>query len=216
MVYVDLSSALVDQEVLAAVRPQPFLRSLGLSNIPYLPLESVASLLHSKAPAVEVLTLLGSCPELGYGERAVSMRHASVALHTKLITPMCMPPFSLTGPMRPAPTRLRVIELASPMLAALGRGAGAWRVVRSKGGRGWYVDTASGWTTELGASHAGMQRDLPEKHPWRVALEQLSNANGNVSSGVGWHARKMEVLYGHGLLGREDGLYGAVSFAYQG
>jgi hypothetical protein len=25
-----------------------------------------------------------------------------------------------------------------------------------------------------------------------------------------------QVLHGHGLLGREDGLYGAVSFAYQG
>ena len=26
----------------------------------------------------------------------------------------------------------------------------------------------------------------------------------------------VQVLHGHGLLGREDGLYGAVSFAYQG
>ena len=26
----------------------------------------------------------------------------------------------------------------------------------------------------------------------------------------------MQVLYGHGMFGREDGLYGAVSFAYQG
>jgi len=25
-----------------------------------------------------------------------------------------------------------------------------------------------------------------------------------------------QVLHGHGMLGREDGLYGAVSFAYQG
>jgi hypothetical protein len=25
-----------------------------------------------------------------------------------------------------------------------------------------------------------------------------------------------QILHGHGMLGREDGLYGAVSFAYQG
>jgi len=125
---------------------------------------------------------------------------------------LCTPPFGL-GTGREL-TRLRVIELSTTLLSALGSGAGSWRVVRSKGGRGWYVDTASGWVA--GSGGALLRRDLEKGHPWRRALEMLAEANGNVSSGIGWHARKMEVLHGHGLLGREDGLYGAVSFAYQG
>ena len=96
------------------------------------------------------------------------------------------------------------------MLAALGAGAGAWRIIRSKGGRGWYVDTASGWCDGV------LVRDLEESHPMRAELQRLADAHGNVSSGVGWHARKMEVLQGYGMLGRENGMYGAVSFAFQG
>jgi hypothetical protein len=121
------------------------------------------------------------------------------------------------------------------LLGALGVGAGAWRIIKSKGGRGWYVDTASGWVAEAGTgSGSVLRRDLEPTHPLRLELEKFADANGNVSSGVGWHARKMEVrecqlvlglnvshdlyqvLHGHGMLGREDGLYGAVSFAYQG
>jgi len=103
------------------------------------------------------------------------------------------------------------------MLGGLGAGAGSWRIIRSKGGRGWYVDTASAWVAERGTGKGStLRRDLPPAHPYRVEMENLSSANGNVSSGVGWHARKMEILHGHGMLGREDGLYGAVSFAYQG
>jgi len=128
------------------------------------------------------------------------------------------------------PTRLRVIELSAPTLTGLGAGAGTWRIIKSKGSRGWYVDTASGW---VGAE---LKRNLAKEHPLRVQMDRLADANGNVNSGVGWHARKMEVsnwlitttwngrannialkiLHGCGMLGREDGLYGAVSFAYQG
>ncbi len=53
------------------------------------------------------------------------------------------------------------------------------------------MDTASGWVAQSGGSQ--LRRDLEPKHPLRVELEKLSEANGNVSSGVGWHARKMEV-----------------------
>ena len=65
---------------------------------------------------------------------------------------------------------------------------------------------------------ASLRRDLEKGHPWRRALEILAEANGNMSSGIGWHARKMEVsrvalnLMGESadtsdctLLGREDG-----------
>ncbi|KAH9928626.1 uncharacterized protein B0H18DRAFT_1084385 [Fomitopsis serialis] len=194
------------------VAPQPNLRSLGLSYMRELELGVVADFVKTKAPNVEVLTLVASTPELGYGSQRVP-----------IIRPLCTPPFSfsLNPSKRKAvepPTRLRVIELAASLLASLGSGASSWRVVKSKGGRAWYVDVASGWVAELGGENDAsvLKRDLPSGHPWRLALERLSDANGNVSSGIGWHSRKLEVLHGHGLLGREAGLYGAVSFAYQG
>ncbi|KAF7985744.1 hypothetical protein HWV62_2362 [Athelia sp. TMB] len=213
LVYLDLSSTPVSQSLLHdSFKPQLKLRSLGLSFIPDLELPAISDFLKSKAPNVEVLTLIGTSPELEHRGLA---RQASVAVHTKLIRPLCTPPFSFSLTAEPAaalppPTRLRVIELGIPILGALGSGAGSWRIVRSKGGRGWYVDTASGW---VGGE---LRRDLAPGHPLRAETERLADANGNVSSGVGWHARKMEVLHGYGLLGREDGLYGAVSFAYQG
>ncbi|TFY79211.1 hypothetical protein EWM64_g4799 [Hericium alpestre] len=232
MVYLDLSSASLDRELLQEFPAQPKMRSLGLSFIPDLEVGAIADFLRLKAPQVEIVTLAGTSPELGYGLRApvadqvpaprITPRQGSVALHTQIIGPLCRPPFSFSisgnvAPRDPA-TRLRVIELATPMLAGLGGGAGSWRIIRSKGGRGWYVDTACGWIAEpgIGDETPKLRRDLGKEHPWREALERLSDANGNVSSGMGWHARKMEVLHGHGLLGREDGLYGAVSFAYQG
>ncbi|KZP31724.1 hypothetical protein FIBSPDRAFT_813327 [Athelia psychrophila] len=212
LVYLDLSSAPVSKTLLAdVIKPQLKLRSLGLSYIPDLELSTVSAFILAKAPNVEVLTLLGTSPELEHRGLA---RKASVALHTKLIRPLCTPPFVFTLSTTPAvvepPTRVRVIELSIPILNALGAGAGAWRIVRSKGGRGWYVDTASGWVG------GALKRDLGAEDPLRAETERLADANGNVSSGVGWHARKMEVLHGYGMLGREDGLYGAVSFAYQG
>ena len=83
------------------------------------------------------------------------------------------------------------------MLTSLGGGAGSWRIVRSKGSRGWYVDSASGWIAEAGEGAEGdkavLRRDLEKDHPWRKEIERLADLNGNVSSGVGWHARKMEV-----------------------
>jgi len=187
-------------------KPQPKLRSLGLSYIPDLELDAVTEFVKTKASNVEVLTLVGTSPKL---EQRGSARQASIALHTKIIRPLCTAPFSFTIKALP-PTRVRVIELSVPILGGLGAGAGAWRIVRSKGGRGWYVDAASGWVGGV------LVRDLDENHPLRIETQRLADANGNVNSGVGWHARKMEVLHGYGMLGREDGLYGAVSFAYQG
>jgi len=218
LVYLDISSAPLDQQLLDGIPVQAKLRSLGLSYIPGLPLKAVSEFLRDKAPQVEVLTLIGTSPELG----RVQPRQASISLHSQIIRPLCTPPFqsglssppNTHSPSAQPPTRLRVIEVATSILAALCSGAGHWRIIRSKGGRGWYVDTASGWVA--GSGGATLRRDLEKDHPWRRALQLLADANGNVNSGVGWHARKMEVLHGHGLIGREDGLYGAVSFAYQG
>ncbi|KAG2367038.1 hypothetical protein BDR07DRAFT_1394674 [Suillus spraguei] len=221
LTYLDLSSAPVTRELLINVcKPQPKLRSLGLSYIPNLELDDIAQFLKSKAMNVEVLTLIQTSPDLDWGRAGTgaprgSAQQAMMALHSQIIGPLCTHPYistlrSQNVVVPPSPTRLRVIELSVPALAALGAGAGSWRIIRSKGGRGWYVDTASGWVG------AGFQRNLPKAHPFRVQMCRLADANGNVNSGVGWHARKMEVLHGCGMLGREDGLYGAVSFAYQG
>ncbi|KAF5342538.1 hypothetical protein D9611_001549 [Ephemerocybe angulata] len=217
LVYLDMSSAPFTKDILDAAKPFPKLRSLGLSHIPRLELKAVAKFVKEKAVNVEILTLINTSPEL---DRAPP-RQTSMALHADIIRPLCTPPFSfsVTASSKPAaaPTRLRIIELSKTMLSNLGSGAGAWRIVRSKGGRGWYVDTASGWVAEPGSGTGPvLRRDLPHEHPYRKEMLKLSDANGNVSSGVGWHARKMEILHGHGMLGREDGLYGAVSFAYQG
>ncbi|KAF8992857.1 hypothetical protein BDQ17DRAFT_1432140 [Cyathus striatus] len=218
LVYLDISSSPLTTELLKLCKPQPKLRSLGLSHIPHINLKGITEFLRDKAPDIEVLTLVNTATQLERGAN----RQSSVALHTQLIRPLCTPPFSFSLsqpslPPVPPPTRLRVIELSPALLSGLGAGAGAWRIIRSKGGRGWYVDTASAWIADPGANEGSvLRRDLPPDHPYRVEMERLSDANGNVSSGVGWHARKMEVLHGYGMLGREDGLYGAVSFAYQG
>ena len=215
LIYLDMSSAPFNADILEKSKPMPKLRSLGLSHIPQLPIAAVSKFVTEKASNVEILTLISTSPELD----TAASRQASINLHTKVIRPLCTPPFSfsLTYSAAPAPppTRLRVIELSNSMLNVIGGGAGAWRIVRSKGGRGWYVDTASAWVAES-QEGAVLRRDLPMDHHYRLEMAKLSDANGNVSSGVGWHARKMEVLHGYGMLGREDGLYGAVSFAYQG
>lgn len=240
LVYLDLSSTPTTKHMLLdACEPQPNLRSLGMSYIRNLELDTIATFVKTKASNVEVLTLVMTSPGLGYGEQFVPPRQTTIALHTQIIRPLCTAPFSFsltspkTAPAQP-PTRLRVIELAPQMLTSLGGGAGSWRIVRSKGSRGWYVDSASGWVAQEGDGST-LRRDLDRGHPWRVEVERLADSNGNVTSGVGWHSRKMEVgspfpgraygvltflrlqiLYGHGFLGREAGLYGAVSFAYAG
>lgn len=57
-------------------------------------------------------------------------------------------------------------------------------------------------------------RNLARTHPRRLELERLSRVNGHVSGTTGWHSKKMEVLLGMGMLGRESGTYAHV--AYQG
>jgi len=199
LTYLDLSSAPITNDLLQDVcRPQPKLRSLGLSYIPQLKLAAIATFIKTKAVNVEVLTLASTSPELdwsragaGIGGPRGSARQASIALHTQVVGPLCTPPYtSILSPepiVPQAPTRLRVIELSIPALVGLGVGAGTWRTIRSKGGRGWYIDTATGWV------NGELRRQLSTDHPLRTEMERLADANGNVSSGVGWHARKMEV-----------------------
>lgn len=222
--YLDMSAApftaeLLDPDVFPA---QPRLKSLGLSFIPLLPLQPLATLLRVNAPHVEILTLTHSSTRvdlaLGLSSLALNMN-----LHAKLVNPLCLPPFSVYGASYEgpgAPTRLRIIELSQTVRKALGPSGGNWKTIRSKGGRGWYVDCAAGWISEFDpatqTSRIVYRRLLSRDHPWRRYLEQLSLADGKVSSGVGWHSRKMEVVKGHGMMGREEGLYGAGAFAFEG
>lgn len=201
--YLDLSSAPIDKALLTLFRPQPRLRSLGLSHILHLELKTVTEFVLEKAPNVEILAMVNTSPELDCGIRLPNndprsaTRQATLALHGQLIRPLChshsFGTSSIAAP-KPSPSRVRVIELSTGMLGALGTGADSWRIIRSKGGRGWYVDTATAWVAEPGSGGGSvLRRNLPRDHPYRVELCRLSDANGNVCSGVGWHARKMEV-----------------------
>lgn len=55
-------------------------------------------------------------------------------------------------------------------------------------------------------------RNLGPTHPRRLQLESLSRARGHVSGTTGWHSKKMEVLLGMGMLGRESGSYSYTAY----
>ncbi len=58
-------------------------------------------------------------------------------------------------------------------------------------------------------------RHMNKDEPSRKWLMSLSQANGRVGSWVGWHSRKMEVIRGYGMCGREEGMAGAWAFAFE-
>ncbi|KAI9635234.1 uncharacterized protein MKK02DRAFT_36639 [Dioszegia hungarica] len=204
--YLDISSAMLKAEHLlpGTFPPQPSLVSLGLSHIPLLPLPPIATFLLQLAPNVEILTLTGTAADTALRPANTALQ-LTLELHARLINPLTTVPFSMAEALappgklkNPGPSRLRVIELSSSIRNSIGPegGSNEWKVIRSKGGRGWYVDVSAGWIEEV--------------------LEDGKNtANGRVSSGVGWHSRKMEVVKGYGMLGREEGLAGAGAFAFE-
>ncbi len=217
--YLDISSAPVTNELFskAVFPPQPHLRSLGLSYIPTLDLGAVAEFLTSQAPNVEILTIASSSTLTDLPVNLTALQ-ITMVLHSKLINPLTLPPFSLfPQPGVTAPTKLRVIELSTRIRNLLGLTGGSkdWRTIKSKGNRGWYVDISAGWTESPGGIRK-FTRGLTRGHPSRQYLEQLAEYNGRVGSGVGWHSRKMEVIRGDGMMGREAGLYGAGAFAFEG
>lgn len=137
--YLDLSSSPVNASHLALLQPQPQLVSLGLSHIPLLPLRDLTAFVKDKAARVEVLTLTNSTPEI---TRPANPAAAMVVVYSLLITPLTASPlwFDRDTPPPPPPGRLRVIELAAPLLKNLAKAkASAWRVIRSNGNRGWCV-----------------------------------------------------------------------------
>lgn len=225
--YLDISSSRLSPAHLHAFPEQPALISLGFSHMPTLPLREITSFLKAKATNVEVLTLTNTSPEI---TRPPNVAASMVAVHALLINPLTAPPLSFSlpspdDPPPPPPGKLRAIELTTALLRSLSHAKGAaWRVIRSNGSRGWYCDISAGWVSDSFAPPATFpafptesqaqrfQRNIKPDHPWRKWLAMLAESDGKVDSGVGFHSRKMEVLKGEGLLGREDGLYGG--FAY--
>lgn len=178
MAYLDLSSCPVTPRILERVFANAGgatrLRTLGLSHIPNLPLSPLITFITSRAPHVEVLTLVGSCiTELSVAAFGGTGRVGEVALaltvRSKLLDPLCSLPFRIQGLSFPdkeekkveAPTRLRVLEFSNALLNLLPPGAQpspfssasrnvppaspAWTTVRSRGGRAWYVDASACW-----------------------------------------------------------------------
>lgn len=227
--YLDLSASPIAGSILKPdVFPeQPGLRSLGLSHIPYLQLDDVTQFVLKCASNLEILTLTHSSTQADL-PMSLPALHTMMTLHGKLINPLTSPPFrimsgpAMRGPHQDSPTRLRVIELSETVRKALGRSGGSldWRVIKSKGGRGWFVDVSAGWVREydpaLGRRVYKFQRGLDKDHTWRRYLNAIADAEGKVGSSVGWHSRKMEILRGLGMMAREEGLYGAGAFAFEG
>ncbi|WRT64185.1 uncharacterized protein IL334_001114 [Kwoniella shivajii] len=227
--YLDLSSARFTPAHLAqgVFPPQPSLISLGLSHIPTLSLPPIAEFLTNVASNVEVLTLNGTATTSNL-EASLSPLQLTLELHARLINPLTTVPFSLSNlnlsggapgiSFNPGPTRLRVLELSSNIRRSITPN-GEWQIVKSKGGRGWYVDLSAGWR-RLDGDIEGKEgweyvRHLPKIDPRRRWLNHLSESNGRVGSNVGWHSRKMEVVRGMGMMGREEGLAGVGAFAFE-
>ncbi|GAA6005254.1 hypothetical protein JCM11491_002636 [Sporobolomyces phaffii] len=225
---VDLSSTpMNDQLLLEMMPPQPHLIELGLASCRQLTMAAVASFLSTKAQAVEVLDLSNSCPSTA-GQTISSRRRTAIGqptisvmeLHTILLStcasvlPASSNPEEAQFLLALRTTNLRVVELDEKSLELVQGGAGDWKPIRGKGRRGWYVDTA---TISRASTHPSYPRPrelvhLPLDHPRRQALGRLTAQRGLVTSEVGWHARKMEVLRGDGLIGREDGLFAFHAF----
>ncbi|GAA5869601.1 hypothetical protein JCM16303_000522 [Sporobolomyces ruberrimus] len=225
---VDLSSTPMNDQLLTEMMPtQPHLIELGLASCRQLTMAAVASFLSTKAQSVEVLDLSNSCPSTA-GSAISSRRRTAIGqptisvmeLHTILLStcasvlPASSNPEEAQFLLALRATNLRVVELDEKSLELVQGGAGDWKPIRGKGRRGWYVDTATISRISNDASYPRPRElvHLAPDHPRRQALQRLTAQRGLVTSEVGWHARKMEVLRGDGLIGREDGLFAFHAF----
>ena len=66
--------------------------------------------------------------------------------------------------------------------------------------------------TEPVAPREDVVRNMAEDHPRVMALREWARAKGHVPGDVGWHSKKMEILMGFGMLGREAGAYAHVAY----
>ncbi|KAH8927852.1 hypothetical protein BT69DRAFT_1293772 [Atractiella rhizophila] len=224
----DLSSAPLTDELLAALPTLPSLLELGLAHCRNITLRGVASYLVNSAPGVEVLNLNGSCPMLippigtnaarrGLGnDRGMDV----LALFTQLIkeaaTPRSRPLLDYLNPkadrddLEGRKTHLRVIELDKATLTSIRGGPPTWKVIWGKGRRGWLVDIS---VAGIDGPEGRYLVPLKEDDERRIALLSLSALNGNVPTTTGWYSQKPELLDGLGFLGRESGMFAYHAYA---
>ncbi|GAA5911176.1 hypothetical protein JCM5296_003984 [Sporobolomyces johnsonii] len=225
---VDLSSTPMNDQLLTEFfPPQPNLLELGLASCRQITMSAVATFLAARAPSVEVLDLSNSCPS-NVGQAISSRRRTTIGqptisvmeLHAVLLSNCASLEVASTNPeeaqllLALRATNLRVVELDEKSLELVQGGAGDWKPIFGKGRRGWYVDTATTSRVSTNPSYPRPRElvHLPRDHPRRLALQRLVQQHGSVTFEVGWHARKMEVLRGDGLMGREDGLFAFHAF----
>ncbi|GAA6062416.1 hypothetical protein JCM10212_006051 [Sporobolomyces blumeae] len=224
----DLSSTPMNDQLLTeCFSPQPNLIELGLASCRQLTMAAVASFLTTRAPAVEILDLSNSCPStvgtsissrrrttIGQPTISVMELHAVLLSQCASVLPASQDPDEAQFLLALRATNLRVVELDEKSLELVQGGAGDWKPIWGKGRRGWYVDTAttSRLSTQQSYPRPRELVHLPRDHPRRQALGRLTAQHGSVTFEVGWHARKMEVLRGDGLMGREDGLFAFHAF----
>lgn len=216
MTYLDLSSCPVTARVLDRAFTNAggarSLRSLGLSHIPSLGLSPLIEFITSRAPNVEILTLVNSCiSELSMtpfsGNGRVNEAALALAVRSQLLDPICFLPFRNRSPHKnvpidEGPTRLRVVEFSNALLNLLPPGpqpsnlspsstdvsacsssSSAWTTIRSRGGRAWYVDASACWVNGRFVRGSTSPNPLPEVRPVQEEITMLS------ALGAGGHAR---------------------------
>ncbi|KAM0790924.1 hypothetical protein ACM66B_004231 [Microbotryomycetes sp. NB124-2] len=231
--YLDLGSTpLTDTLLLEHFPYQPHLIVLGLANCRQITMQGVTSFLVDKAPGVEVLDLANAVPgpPMAMAPSSAARRRTMTTgqptlsimeLHNVLLKTCASVNHSSSNPeeaeilLALRSTNLRVVELDEKTLEILQGGAGDWKPIWGKGRRGWYVDIAtySAHSTSPGATLPRKLIHLPRTDPRRMALQRLYEQNGSVTTEVGWNSRKMEIVRGDGMLGKEEGLYSFHAFS---
>ncbi|KAK4047317.1 hypothetical protein OIV83_005495 [Microbotryomycetes sp. JL201] len=231
--YLDLGSTpLTDTLLLEHFPPQPHLIVLGLANCRQITMQGVTSFLINKAPGVEVLDLSNAAPgpPMAMAPSSAARRRTMTSgpptlsimeLHNVLLKTCASVNHSSSNPeeaeilLALRATNLRVVELDEKTLEILQGGAGDWKPIWGKGRRGWYVDIAtySAHSTSPGATLPRKLVHLARTEPRRMALQKLYEQNGTVTTEVGWCSRKMEIVRGDGMLGKEEGLYSFHAFS---
>ncbi|KDE07427.1 hypothetical protein MVLG_02294 [Microbotryum lychnidis-dioicae p1A1 Lamole] len=227
----DLSSTpLTDALLLEHFPPQPHLIELGFAGCRAITMRGVAQFLIEKAPGVEVLDLSNAVPGAQIVAPSSAQRRATLStpmlsifeLHTVLLRTVASVSANLGETdencqilLALRETNLRVVELDEKALDAVQGGAGNWKPIWGKGRRGWYVDVATSSVLDRSPTARGPRKlvHLPQNDPHRQALLRLYEQNGSVATETGWHARKMEVIRGDGMMGREEGLYAYQAFS---
>lgn len=226
MTYLDLSSCPVTSRILnrafANAGGARSLRSLGLSHISGLPLSPLITFITSRAPNVEILTLVNSCTEelsiAAFGSIG-RVGEVALAVRSKLLDPICSLPFYIREPSPnttpEVPTRLRVLEFSNAVLNLLPPSpqpsyfsptsmefsvcspvSSTWTTVRSRGGRAWYVDASACWVNGQFVRGSTAAKPPGEVQSVQEEITKLSALGAGAATGhgsVGWHAHKMEV-----------------------